>query len=91
MNKLPVEHTGAFGVRGQQPHHKGYLQFIVERKPAMKTQNDGATGTTKHSDKHALHVKMFNNSQEVKCFPPKSCVIINIKYLKPLTSKETYL
>lgn len=43
MNKLPVQHTGALSVRGQQPHHKGYLQFIVERNPAPNTQNDGAT------------------------------------------------
>lgn len=37
MNKLPVEHAGAFGVGGQQPHHKGYLQFIIEGKPATET------------------------------------------------------
>lgn len=36
MNKLPVEHTGAFRVRGEQPHNKGYLQLIVKRKPAKK-------------------------------------------------------
>lgn len=47
MHKLPVQHTGAFSVGGQQPHHKGYLQFIVERKPETKAQYDGATGTTK--------------------------------------------
>lgn len=38
MYKFPVQNTGALRVRRQQPHHKGYLQFIVERKPAMNKQ-----------------------------------------------------
>lgn len=45
MNKLPVQHAGAFSVRGQQPHHEGDLQFVVERNPANKY---GATGSTKY-------------------------------------------
>lgn len=36
MDKLPVQHAGAFGVRGEQPHNKGYLQLIVKRKPVEK-------------------------------------------------------
>lgn len=56
MNKLPVQHTGAFSVRGQQPHHEGYLQLIVEGKPAVNTQNDEATGAKEHNETQALHV-----------------------------------
>ena len=40
VHKLPVEHTGALGVRRQQPYDKGYLQLKVKWKP-----EDGITGT----------------------------------------------
>lgn len=33
MDELPVQHTGALGVRRQEPHNEGYLQLVVERKP----------------------------------------------------------
>lgn len=33
VDKLAVEDTGALGVRGQEPDHKGNLQLKVKWKP----------------------------------------------------------
>lgn len=33
MHELAVEHAGAFGIRGQQPYHKGDLELKVEGEP----------------------------------------------------------
>lgn len=35
VDKLAVENTGALGVRGQEPDHKGDLQLKVKRKPVQ--------------------------------------------------------
>lgn len=43
MNKLPVEHAGAFSVRRQQPHHERDLQLIVEREPATEEHTEPVT------------------------------------------------
>lgn len=36
MHKLPVEDTGALGVRGEQPNHKCDFQLEIKRKPERK-------------------------------------------------------
>uniref|UniRef100_A0A0E9W6Q0 Uncharacterized protein n=1 Tax=Anguilla anguilla TaxID=7936 RepID=A0A0E9W6Q0_ANGAN len=36
MQELPVDQAGPSGVRRQQPHHKGDLQLIIQRKPTER-------------------------------------------------------
>lgn len=36
MHKLPVEDTGALGVRGEQPNHKCNFQLEIKGKPERK-------------------------------------------------------
>jgi len=36
--KLPVEDTGALGVRGEQPNHKCDFQLEIKRKPERKRE-----------------------------------------------------
>lgn len=36
MHKLPVEDTGALGVRGEQPNHKCDFQLEIKGKPERK-------------------------------------------------------
>ncbi len=39
VHKLAVQHTGALGVRGQQPDNKGNLQLKIKRKPGKLEVN----------------------------------------------------
>lgn len=41
MHELAVEHTGALGVRGQQPYHEGNLELEVEGEPVGGTEASG--------------------------------------------------
>lgn len=41
VHELAVEHTGAFGVRGQQPNHEGDLELKVEGEPVGGTEASG--------------------------------------------------
>lgn len=38
MHKLPVEDTGALGVRGEQPNHKCNFQLEIKGKPERKME-----------------------------------------------------
>lgn len=38
MHKLPVEDTGALGVRGEQPNHKCDFQLEIKGKPERKRE-----------------------------------------------------
>lgn len=40
MHKLPVEDTGALGVRGEQPNHKCDFQLKIKRKPERKREGE---------------------------------------------------
>lgn len=41
VHELAVEHTGALGVRGQQPYHKGDLELKVEGEPVGGREASG--------------------------------------------------
>lgn len=41
VHELAVEYTGALGIRGQQPYHKGDLEFKVEGEPVEGTKVRG--------------------------------------------------
>lgn len=38
VHKLPVEDTGALGVRGEQPNHKCNFQLEIKGKPERKME-----------------------------------------------------
>ena len=38
VHELAVEHTGALGIGGQQPYHKGNLELKIEGEPVGGTQ-----------------------------------------------------
>lgn len=44
VHELAVEHAGAFGVRGQQPYHKGDLELKVEGEPVGGRQVRAESG-----------------------------------------------
>lgn len=56
MHELAVEHAGAFGVRGQQPYHKGDLQLKVEGKPVggQRLVGEPGAGSQKATGRPAL-------------------------------------
>lgn len=43
MHKLPVEDTGALGVRGEQPNHKSDFQLEIKGKPERKREEKKET------------------------------------------------
>lgn len=48
MHKLPVEDTGALGVRGEQPNHKCDFQLEIKGKPERK--RGGGAGKEREKD-----------------------------------------
>lgn len=60
MHKLPVEDTGALGVRREQPNHKCDFQLEIKGKPERK--REGKKRKRKRGRKMEIGIKIITET-----------------------------